>query len=195
MALNLPQRKILRLKKYDYSDPGYYFVTICTKKRQEFFGRIANRLMMLNQYGEMVKNCWLEIPAHFPNVYLDEFIIMPNHLHGIIVIKPKFSVGHRHACALQNEHACALQNKNEIRRQDQLLPLIINLFKSSSSRLIHLSGLNSFCWQKSYYEHIIRNEKSLEKIRDYIRYNHLKWDEDIENPKNKLQTDYYEKLF
>ena len=98
---------------------------------------------------------------------------MPNHVHGIVIIKPKSFVG--------NRHACSLQNKNFIhRRQNQLLPLVIN----------------SFQWQKSYYDHIIRNEKSLQKIRQYIRYNHLKWKTDIENPKNYLKTnDYYEKLF
>ena len=114
---------------------------------------------------------------------------MPNHVHGIVIIKPKSFVG--------NRHACSLQNKNFIHhRQNQLLPLVINSFKSSSSRLIHLAGLNSFQWQKSYYDHTIRNENSLQKIRQYIRYNHLKWETDIENPKNYLKTnDYYEKLF
>ena len=183
------QRKLLRLKKFDYSTPGYYFVTICAKGKIQYFGEIINKEMFLNTFGKIVENCWLQIPKHYKEVSLDEFKIMPNHVHGIVIIKPKSFVG--------NRHACSLQNKNFIhRRQNQLLPLVINSFKSSSSRLIHLAGLNSFQWQKSYYDHTIRNENSLQKIRQYIRYNHLKWETDIENPKNYLKTnDYYEKLF
>jgi len=173
------QRKLLRLKKFDYSTPGYYFVTICTKGKIQYFGEIINKEMFLNTFGKIVENCWLQIPKHYKEVSLDEFKIMPNHVHGIVIIKPKS------------------YNKNFIhRRQNQLLPSVINSFKSSSSRLIHLASLNSFQWQKSYYDYIIHNENSLQKIRQYIRDNHLKWETDIENPKNYLKTtEYYEKLF
>jgi REP element-mobilizing transposase RayT len=183
LNFNFPQRKTLRLKTYDYSGPGYYFVTICTKNREEYFGVVVNRKMFLNRYGETVKNCWLGISDHCCNVLLNEFNILPNHIHGIIIIQ---NVGNRHACSLQN---------NNVKRHHQTLFKIIGSFKSAVSKLIHEMGPNSFRWQKSYHEHIIRNEKSLEKIRQYIRYNHLKWDEDIENPKNRWRQDYYEKLF
>jgi len=174
------RRKPNRLKNFDYSSSGYYFVTICTKDRQEYFENIINNKMILNKYGEIVKRCWLEIPKHFNNVELDEFIVMPNHIHGIIVIRNTNQyvinppVGNRHACSLQNVI---------YRRQNELLPNIVNLFKSSASKFIHQSGLNSFRWQKSFYDHIIRNEYSLFKIRQYIRDNPKNWGEDRNNIK------------
>jgi len=93
-------RKANRYKDYNYSSPGYYFVTICTKDRLSFFGKIEDGKMILNEYGEIVKACWLEIPDHFPNIRIDEFLVMPNHFHGIIIINDP--VGNRHACSLQD---------------------------------------------------------------------------------------------
>ncbi len=80
-------RKSIRLKEYDYSSPGAYFVTICTKDRAEIFGNVVDGKMILNELGEIVNRCWLEIPTHFPHAHLDEFVIMPNHMHGIIEIQ------------------------------------------------------------------------------------------------------------
>jgi REP element-mobilizing transposase RayT len=171
------QRKPNRLKNFNYSSSGYYFVTMCTKNRQEYFGNIINNKMILNEYGKITEHYWLEIPKHFNNVKLDEFIVMPNHVHGIIVIKNIFNpVGNRHACSLQNA-IC--------RRQNQLLSNIINLYKSTTSKFIHRSGINSFRWQKSFYDHIIRNEYSLFGILQYIRDNPRNWDEDRNNLINK----------
>ena len=156
-------RKPNRLKNFDYSDNGWYFITICTKDRQEYFGNIVNNKINLNEYGKIINNCWVEIPQHFNNVKLDEYQIMPNHVHGIIIIKNILNpVGNRHACSLQNVMC---------RRQNQLLPNIINLFKSTTSKFIHQSGLNLFRWQKSFYDHINRNEFSLNRIRHYIKDN------------------------
>ena len=83
----LKNRKYNRLKNYDYSQNGYYFVTICVKDKIEYFGKIENNKMILNEIGKIANQCWLEIPKHFPDVKLDEHIIMPNHLHGIVVIE------------------------------------------------------------------------------------------------------------
>ena len=174
------QRKLLRLKKFDYSTPGYYFVTICTKRRIPFFGEIINRNIILNEIGNIVKQQWLWLEKNFKYVKLDEWIIMPNHLHGIVIINNYVGNG----------------RDRSLPTKIKPLPELIGAFKTTSSKLIRQLGLNSFQWQKSYYDHIIRNENSLQKIRQYIRYNHLKWKTDIENPKNYLKTnDYYEKLF
>ena len=175
-------RKANRKKHYNYSSVGYYFVTICTKDRLSFFGKIEDGKMNLNEYGEIVKKCWLEIPEHFSKIKIEEFVIMPNHFHGIIIIYD--FVGNRHACSLQNNksdivHACSLQNEN---RQHQKLPVIIGSFKSAVTKLIHRKYDNSFQWQKSYYDHIIRDESSLNKIREYIRQNPHNWDTDKNNP-------------
>jgi len=99
-------RKRNRLKNYDYSNDGHYFVTICTKNRENFFGKIKDQKMFLNEIGKIAKICWLEIPKHFPNVILDEFVIMPNHIHGIIIIdnpinKNENTVGNKNFCSLQ----------------------------------------------------------------------------------------------
>jgi len=87
------KRKPNRLRDYDYSQDGYYFVTICTKDRKEFFGRVKEEKMNLNNYGEIVNQCWYELPKHYLNCSLDSVVIMPNHFHGIIVINNKNIVG------------------------------------------------------------------------------------------------------
>ena len=176
-------RKANRYKGYNYSSPGYYFVTICTRDRLPFFGKIENYKMILNECGEIAKKCWLETTEHFPKIKIEEFVIMPNHFHGIIIIND--FVGNRHACSLQNNklniaHACSLQNTHE-NRQHQKLPVIIGSFKSAVTKLIHRKYDKNFQWQKSYYDHIIRNESSLNKIREYIRKNPQNWDTDKNN--------------
>ena len=162
-------RKSLRLKDYDYSQNGYYFVTICTKDGKEYFGKIKDNEMILNRVGETAKKKWLEIPEHFEDVRLDEHVIMPNHVHGIVIIDSEDPVGNRHACSLQG-------------RQYQKLPVVIGSYKSAvTHELNQMQNKLHFKWQKSFYDHIIRNDKSLDRIRKYIRYNPLKWEYDQEN--------------
>ncbi len=166
-----PHRKSIRLKNYDYSQNGYYFVTICTKNREEYFGQINDDEMILSQYGKIAKQSWLEIPEHFEDIRVDEHVIMPNHIHGIVIIDSGDEpVGNRHACSLQEE------------RQYQKLPVVIGSYKSSVTReLNQMHDKFHFKWQKSYYDRIIRNDKSLDRIRHYIHYNALKWEYDQEN--------------
>lgn len=150
-----PNRKPQRLGNYNYSQPGFYFITITLDNHISVFGEIINGNIKLNKYGKIVDKCWNEIPYHFPECKLDEYVIMPDHFHGIIQI-----ARNRHACSVQ-EHACS------VRRQDQLLPLIIGGFKSASSRFIHLLGYDNFKWHKSFYDRILRNEE-LDYKRNYI---------------------------
>ena len=91
-------RKKIRLKNYDYSKPGYYFVTICSKNNENIFGHIENDKMILNKYGEIVEKTWTKIPEHFQNVELDEYVIMPDHIHGIINIQTYVGYGHARTC-------------------------------------------------------------------------------------------------
>ena len=159
-------RKLNRLKNYDYSERGYYFITICTKNHEELFGKIANGHMVLNKYGIIANDCWASIVNHFINIELDKFCIMPNHIHGIIVIRgSNLVVGSNERCSLHQ----MCENRNI-----ELIPKIISQYKSSVTRISKLSS-NSFAWQKSYYDHIIRNEKSLNMIRRYIDNNPRKW--------------------
>jgi REP element-mobilizing transposase RayT len=155
------------LDGYDYSQNGWYFITICVHQRKEVFGNIENEQMVLNNYGKIVEKCWLEIPLHFKNIAFDEFVVMPNHVHGIIIIEN----GQNH---LGNRHAYSLQH--------QKLSVVIGSFKSAVSKHIHrLENAAYFQWQKSFYDHIVRDETPLDNIRKYIKNNPLKWSIDKEN--------------
>jgi REP element-mobilizing transposase RayT len=190
----MKERKSNRLKDYDYSQNGYYFVTVCTKDRREVFGNVVEGRMVLNRYGKIVDQCWHDLRKHYLNCSLDSFGIMPNHIHGIIVIDNENTVGN----GLKPFPAHGLSE-------------IMRGFKTFSSRKINAAGnglkpfptttaknSNSFQWQKSFYDHIIRDEESLNRIRQYITYNPLKWELDIENKDNhsrhKNSADYYDEI-
>jgi putative transposase len=160
-------RHSIRLTGYDYSRSGAYFVTICTLNRANFFGCNA---WALNEFGEIASRLWLEVPGHFDGIELDEFVIMPNHIHGIVVINSFVN---------PNEQAGIPAVK---KRPYQTIPVVIGSFKSAVTREINqVSPTGFFRWQKFYYDHIIRNDKSLQNIRSYIIYNPSNWQSDFEN--------------
>lgn len=161
------ERKINRMKGYDYKTPGYYYVTICTKDRKEWFGKIIERKMVLNDIGRLAQKYWIEIRKHNPQITIDEYIVMPNHIHGILILTHQDNVGDADLRPLQ-------------KRQNMLLSTVIHGFKSSITRELKRKNIE-FSWQRSFYDHIIRTEHSLKKIREYIRWNPLKWDIDPEN--------------
>ncbi|MCL6099659.1 MAG: transposase [Bacteroidetes bacterium] len=156
-----------RLKGWDYTNNAWYYITICTKNKSCFFGRIAKERMCLSAVGKIVEEEWLATPKIRRDLELDEWIIMPNHIHVIIIIDNKNVETHGYA---------SLQVK-------QNLSNIVRGFKSSCTTKIHQAGFKDFVWQPRFYDHIIRNEKSLHEIRHYIHYNYLKWDEDEEYAK------------
>ena len=169
MIKAIRQRKPNRLKNFDYSLSGYYYVTICTKNRQHYFGEILDNEMILNDYGKIVHKCCLEIPKHYQNVLLDEFVVMPNHIHGIIVIF---------------HHVVGTEYYSVPTRNGRygLLSKIIKSFKHVCSKTIRSKcNIHSFQWQRSFYDHIVRNEESLNKIRQYIRENPINWNNDRNN--------------
>ncbi|HAP37414.1 hypothetical protein A2574_04025 [Candidatus Shapirobacteria bacterium RIFOXYD1_FULL_38_32] len=177
----LRERKLNRWNNWDYSGVGWYFVTIGAREKGNILGNITvgcrhacTVQVKLNRMGEIVDECWKEIPNHFKNVELDEYIVMPDHVHGIIVVGNRHVenvVGNRHACSVRvwGNDACF------VRRNVQLLPTIIGSFKSASSKMIHWTGRNEFEWHKSYHDRIIRNEKELENVRRYIKNNPMNW--------------------
>lgn len=171
------ERKQLRLRHFDYGQNGYYFITICTKDRLCVFGKIADQEICLSEIGQIVQFCWLDIPNHFPNVFVDEYIIMPNHIHGIIGIDNNDNAGNADLRSLQKYD-----------RTKMLLPKIIHGFKSSVTRIVNRSiKQTNFQWQKSYYERIIQNQETLIKIQNYIKKNPYQWEIDKNNPNQKLQ--------
>jgi putative transposase len=167
----LHHRKSIRLKGYDYSSPGEYFVTICAYQREDVFCTIVNQSVYLSPAGDIVKRHWVEIPKHFENVDLDEFIIMPNHIHGIIVLTEP--VGAIHESPLP---------KTQQQRRTMTLSKIIGRFKMSSAKEINLlhNTPGHHVWQRNYYEHIIRSDRELTNIREYIINNPLNWHADEE---------------
>ncbi len=189
----LKNRKYNRLQNYDYSQNGYYFVTICTKDKIEYFGKIENEKMILNEIGKIANQCWLEISKHFPDVKLDEHMIMPNHLHGIVVIENN-PVGNNNYCSnhidyysnnTRNENFRSLQFRQKWHgAKSHSLSSIIRGFKIGVTKWCRNNNYEFFQWQKSFYDHIIRNEKSLSNIREYIRNNPLKWELDRNNMEN-----------
>jgi len=175
------ERKKIRLRNYDYSKSGYYFITICTKNREEWVGKVKSGIMLLNKFGEIAKNFWTEIPGHFEDVKIDEFSIMPNHAHGILIIERNM-VGNAYMRSNQrNAFMHSLQDKTKM-----LLSKIIQQYKASVTQKINnLQNDIPFQWQRSFYDHVIRNEIELSRIREYIQNNPLKWDLDRENPSSR----------
>ncbi len=181
-----PQRRSLRLPGYNYSSSGMYFLTICTGKRAALFGRVDKGKMVENVCGQIVRSCWEELAFRVEHIQTDAFVIMPNHIHGILVIlgnaaiKP--DVGAIHELPLQPTRA----------RRQMLLPKVIGRFKMNSSKCInklrHTSG--SSVWQRNYYEHVIRNDEALTRIRGYIQTNPLRWELDRENPERCGTDDF-----
>jgi len=162
-----PKRKAIRLKGYDYSKAGYYYVTICTYNHKELFGQIKGDCMVLNEYGVIVRKAWQEIACHCPNVELDEYIVWRLQLDKKIIINSP----------LRNGHARPV-NQN---KKNNNLSVIIGSFKSAVSRQINKLNNNSFKWQRFFYDHHIRTEESLKNIREYIINNPAKWADDNEN--------------
>lgn len=154
-------RKQNRLIKYDFAQPGFYFVTICTSDRKEYFGEIDQGNMILNNSGRVAQKVWERAPLLYKNVDIDEFVVMPNHIHGIVIIKPQ-------------EQAEGLHYS---------LSQIVGSYKNVVSKTLR-AILNEFSWQPSFYDHVIRKDESLDKIREYICNNPLKWELDKNNPAN-----------
>jgi REP element-mobilizing transposase RayT len=189
----MKERKHLRLTDWDYSSEGVYFTTICCKDRQSYFGSISNNEIVLSEIGLIASQYWLEIPDHFPHVKLDEFIIMPNHIHGILILDYSL-VGIRHGVSLQSPsrdivgscHDMTLHSKIESNQNinqfskplKNSISVIINQYKSSAKRWCNRNGFDHFQWQSRFYDQILHNENSIDKIREYICNNPKNWAED-----------------
>ncbi len=166
-------RKNTRMKQWDYSRDGLYFITICVKDRHCVFGAVQNKIMRLNNWGRHAYECWQQIPNHFPGVIIDQFVVMPNHVHGIVVIEENHaSVGNKYICSLT-------KNTKSKHRNMMKLSKIIATYKAAVTRKINkFSSNNYFQWQRSFHDHIIRNERELINIQNYIFFNPDNWRDD-----------------
>jgi REP element-mobilizing transposase RayT len=173
-------RRSIRLRGYDYSRPGAYAVTICTHLKQPVFGEIVEGEMVLNDVGQMVRDTWEQMPSHYPGCGLDAFVVMPNHVHGIIVIAVGAAPCARPSPGVRPHSG---QTDGAMSLRD-----LVHRFKSLTTARYRQGvvtrgwrALDGKLWQRNYYEHIIRNESEFETIRDYIATNPVRWETDWEN--------------
>ena len=197
----LPQRHSLRLREYDYSREGACFITVCTQGRACLFGEIADGDMQLTDAGVMIRRVWDEIPDHYAGVDIDAFVVMPNHIHGIIILTgdgrpvgaspracPDFA-GPPDAQSRNNVGAgpCACPITGQPQGvaptgEGMSLPDVVHRFKSMTTKRyaegVQKQGWRPFhgkLWQRNYWEHIVRNERELDRIREYILHNPARW--------------------
>ena len=181
----------MRLDGYDYSQNGYYHVTICSQNRECFFGDVEDFVVILNDAGKMIFQIWKDIPKYNSGIFMDEFIIMPNHIHGII----RFDVGNDHRVV---PHMNSNENNNQGQAQwpiptskSKSLSDIIKQFKTLTTNK-YIEGVHDYSWkpfhkkiwQKGFYDQILWNENDLNFIRNYIKNNPPEWENDEYNPKN-----------
>jgi len=171
-------RRSIRLKGYDYTQPGVYFVNICVQNRECLFGTIVGGEMRLNDAGRMLQATWEQMPQRFPTIKLDTYVVMPNHFHAIVIIVGAPLVGAQLGAGTRPAPTA-----------NPSLSGVIGAFKSiTTNKYIHqVHNLNwplfhKRLWQRNYYERIVRNERELDAIRQYIRDNPARWAEDMENP-------------
>ena len=211
-----PQHKPNRWYKWNYSDFGFYFVTICTNDRIEYFGEIIDGQMRLNENGKIIEEQWEWLGRQYPYIGLDEFVIMPNHVHSILLINSEYNcksnivskiVGTGRDLSAQNEsiptsesiptreptptrtgHDLSLRDKTQDKTPIKIKSLseLIGAFKMTTSKKIHLSGPYDFSWQRSFYDHIVRTETELHRIREYIVKNPFNWFNDRNNQNENL---------
>ena len=152
--MSLPQRKSPRLEDYDYFLEGGYFVTICTVDKKYLFGSIRNSIMHLSDAGQIAQDRWAMIPEFYPSVTLSDFVVMPNHVQGILFLSASYD-------------------------KQPVLSNIIGGYKSGVTRIAHqTTDLTSTLWQVRFHDHIIRNEPDLNRIRDYVQTNPARWEAD-----------------
>jgi putative transposase len=202
-------RRSIRLKEYDYSQAGAYFITIVTWQRECLFGEIVNGEMILSSFGMIASQQWEKLPKRFKNIELGAYMIMPNHMHGIILISEGRGTAEnpkdldvkstRRALTRDGDGRGTAENPKNLdaeltrraptREQFQKpvrgsIPTIIRSYKSAVSYRINLMRRSDGLpvWQRNYYEHVIRNEKDLQNKTEYIQANPLLWEQDEENP-------------
>lgn len=205
---NKPKRRSIRILEYDYTQQGAYFITICTHLKKHIFGEITSGSMKLSPLGEIAHYQWLQLPQRFSNIELDAFIIMPNHIHGILIINKPQHPKTRRGEAGENRHnsspiipispASPDLSYEDTPQVSTLTPCppvnsnpphgtipgsigaIIQNYKSLTSRKINmlLRSKNNPIWQRNFYEHIVRDETDYERIVEYIENNPISWSDD-----------------
>ena len=203
MKRDIHHRRSIRLRGYDYSQAGAYFVTVCVQGRHCLFGGVVNGEMRLNDAGRMAQTVWEGLPDRFPSIELDAFVVMPNHVHGIIVLLADASRGRGESCirpGVNDENANDHKGDHKDRPYGTLAGTIGRVIQAFKSIVTHeyVMGVRQHVWppfvgrlwQRNYYEHIIRDAESLNRIREYILTNPLRWALDRENPRRTGEDEF-----
>ncbi|MHC5596242.1 MAG: transposase [Nostoc sp.] len=184
-----------RLPNRNYVANGWYLITICTKDCFDYFGQVVSGQVKLSEIGEIAQKCWVEIPNHFEYTQIDTHVIMPNHVHGIVIIDKPLSQNvetlHCNVSTqrdrIQQDTLCDVTQRqfmSEISPKAGSLSAIARSYKSAVTRWCRENGFENFAWQPRFYEHIIRADGSLDRIREYIINNPAKWQEEKNNSAN-----------
>jgi len=181
-------RRSIRLAEYNYTQPGAYFITIVTWQRECIFADIVGEDIQLSEVGKIAAREWSRLTSRFPFLALDEFVVMPNHVHGIIVVEGRGAAGSSQD--IEPEFNPLRPYSPRARVIPDSLGAIIRAYKSSVALRYHRTRFSSGnpLWQRNYYEHIIRNDAEWERIRLYIQTNPLQWSQDRENPAGILNN-------
>ena len=179
MAYKRWKKRQYRLKGFDYRNEGWYFVTICTKNRHHFFGKIVQKKMCLSDIGQICHDYWLDIPNHFEPIELGEMVVMPNHIHGVVGlfypdVDPLDSTVDPFVGSLESNEP----TMSEISPKSGSLSHIIRTYKAACTHMIRQITDLPFAWQSRFHDRIIRNEDELQRIENYIKINPLNWKED-----------------
>jgi putative transposase len=176
-----PQRKSPRLRDYDYAQEGAYFVTVCVQRRLHLFGQVVDGDMRLNPAGSMVADWWQKLPGKFPDVDIDLYVVMPNHFHGIVIINRPFVGGHPRMPPIDNPAGGYIDpplHRTGLSDVIQWFKIMTTNHYIRGVKSDHWLPFPGKIWQRSYHDHIIRNEKSLNKLREYTLYNPTLWEDD-----------------
>jgi REP element-mobilizing transposase RayT len=180
MPRDLHPGKAIRLRHYDYRQAGVYFVTICTRDRATFFAEPVLK--------EIASNTWLAIPQHSIGVRLDELVVMPNHVHGLLALPDVPLVIPAPPAVPANAVGKFVRHMSGLSPRRQSLGAVVRSYKSAVSKACHEAGSAVFAWQDGYYEHVVRTETELARIRQYIRDNPAQWALDHDNPQYRGPT-------
>jgi REP element-mobilizing transposase RayT len=174
----LPDRQSIRLKWFDYTASSVYFITLCTRKGEHFFGHIKDGHVHLSPAGNIAQGVWLSVPERFPGVQLDEFVFMPNHAHMILIIYNRTNVKNMPVRFQTYMQAMMKEHHPELKEPYKPTELwqVVRTFKGASTRLIRVSGVHPFGWHTRYWHEIIWEKGRLETLRNYIRNNPKNWD-------------------
>src|SRR5208337_1194499 len=187
MIPNSPRRVSLRLQDFDYSQEGAYFVTICVKGRQYLFGKIIDNEMNVNEFGKIVAASWDDLSSYYnPAIKLDAFTVMPNHIHGIIIMAGARGFGSLFDSPIKTG------GETPPLQKPPTLGQVLGYYKyQSAGRISALrKTVGTSIWQRGYYEHVIRDDQSLNRIREYIAGNPQRWYLDRENPQSRGKDDF-----